>query len=305
MTPTRREFLSASLAVAATAAAAPAKDDISLAAWSLNASHEAGKWNNLELPKILRETLGINGLEYVNTYFDNPTLGYLRKLKKSLADYRITSVTLMVDDEDPTAGPDKSERMEAAIAHRRWIDIAHFLGCRQIRANMRGGMKEWKKDKDLVNRAAETFRHILEYAKGSGVGLIVENHGGASSDPDLLVALMKAVNDPNFGMLVDFGNWNPGENKYEAIRKTIPYGKGVSVKGWYGPGGNPEFDTEKAIRICLEGGYHGFWGVESSPFRLESSERGAKKSPDEIWRSDVSAVLATKALVERTVLKKG
>jgi len=309
MAHTRREFLNVSLAAAASAYAAPARDDISLAAWSLNGSFRAGKWKNLDLPKILREILNINGLEYVNQYFENPTLTYLRQLKRNCANYGVTSVSIMVDEEDPTASPDKNERIQAAIAHRKWVDIAQFLGCHAIRANMRGGPPDWKQDQDLVSRAAETFRNILDYAKGSGVSLVIENHGGASSDPGILVALMKAVNNPNFGVLVDFGNWNRGEDRYEAIRKTIPYAKGVSVKGWFGPGGNPDFDVEKAIRICQQAGYHGFWGIESSGARFRPGQPAgppaAKRSTEEIWDSEVKAVLSTRELLERTVLKKG
>ena len=53
---------SAAVSAVASAASRPTKDDISLASWSLNRSFRAGKWKNLDLPRILRETLDINGL---------------------------------------------------------------------------------------------------------------------------------------------------------------------------------------------------------------------------------------------------
>ena len=40
---------------------------------------------------------------------------------------------------------------------RKWVDIAHYLGCIDIRCNMRGGLPNWREDKDLVSRAAESF----------------------------------------------------------------------------------------------------------------------------------------------------
>jgi len=293
LSTSRRTFLAASLTAAAAAAPA-AQDRISLAAWSLNRSFRAGQWKNLELPKILPEKLGINALEYVNQYFETPTMGYLRRLKRACEQSGVTSVLIMVDDEDPMAGPDKKERMEAAVAHRKWVDAAHFLGCHAIRCNMRGGPQDWKQDRDLVRRAAESFGDLLNYAKGSGIKVVIENHGGSSSDPDVLTSLMKTINNPNFGLLVDLGNWNKGDDQYEAVRKTLPWTKGISVKDV------PGWDLEKKLRMCMDSGYHGFWGIESS---ARSVAAGAPA--DEIFEAEVKAALAIKAVLERVVLKKG
>jgi sugar phosphate isomerase/epimerase len=288
------------MGAAAAAALPPGKNDISLANWSIVQSFRAGKWKLLDMPRILRDVLKINGLEYVNTFFENPTIEYLRKLKRNCEDYGMTSVLVMVDDEGNTASLDKAERMQAAVAHRKWIDIAHYLGCHAIRCNLRGGPKEWQQDKDVAKRGAEVFLDILEYAKGSGLNVLIENHGGASSDPDVLLELMRLVNHPKFGMLVDTGNWNPGVDRYEATRKLIRYGKGMSVKGTWGPNKRADFDMEKLLQVCIDGGYHGWWGIEVGWRRPE----GVQATPDEIWENEIKSVLGAKAVVERVVLKK-
>ena len=318
---TRRNFIAGSGAsLAGAALAAAPKDDISLAAWSINQSFfQAHRWTNLELPRICREELKINGLEFVNQFFENPTLSYLRRLKRNGEQYGITFVRIMVDGEDSMAGVDKKERMDAAIAHRKWVDIAQFLGCTDIRCNMRGGLPNWKEDKGLVDRAAESFGNLLEYARGSNVDIVIENHGGSSSDPDVLVALMKRVNNPHFGVLPDFGNVNAGDDHAEVLRKLLPYAKGVSVKAsWQPDGRGSAWDLEKLIQICLDFGYHGWWGVESS-YRTtpatpgpRAAGRGAgggrapeeKLSPDELWANEVKGVMLTKAVLERMALKK-
>jgi len=302
--PTRRELL---VAPAALAAAGPAKDDISLAAWSLSRSFfQAGKWKNLDLPRIVRQELGLNGLEFVNQFFENPTLGYLRQLKRNGADYGVSFVRIMVDEEGDMAAPDRTERERAAVAHRKWVDIAHYLGCSDIRCNLRGGLPDWRRDKDLVSRAAEAFQDLLEYSRGSGLAILIENHGGASSDPDVLVALMKAVNNPRFGTLPDFGNVNPGADHAEVLRKLLPYAKGVSVKAsWAADGTHPGWDLERLIKICLESGYHGWWGVESSFGRARRGAPEVKLTPEEIWENDLKGVRLTKAVLERLVLGKG
>jgi len=307
---TRRQFIGASLAGAA-AAAAPAagQDKISLASWSLVRSFRAGKWKNLDLPRLLRDELGISGLEYVNTFFENPTMGYLQRLKRNCADHGVTSVLIMVDGEGDTAALDKAERMRAAVAHRKWVDIAHFLGCHAIRCNMRGGIEDWKQDKDIVKRAAESFGDLLNYAQGSGLNIVIENHGGASSDADVLVALMKEVNNSRFGTLPDFGNTNQGDDGYEVMRKLMPYAKGVSVKaGWALDESHPRYDVAKMIQIAQDAGYHGYWGIESS-YGNQRRQRGQPQppepalSPEQTWEYDKKGVLLTKAVLERTVIK--
>jgi sugar phosphate isomerase/epimerase len=308
MTQTRRQFLATSLATAAAAAAAAAtgKDDISLASWSLVRSFRAGKWKNLDLPRILREELGINGLEYVNTFFENPTMGYLQRLKRNCDEHGVTSVLIMVDGEGDTAALDRAERMQAAVAHRKWVDIAHFLGCHAIRCNMRGGRDDWKQDKDIVKRAAESFSDLLEYAGGSGLNVVIENHGGASSDAEVLAAVMKEVNHPRFGTLPDFGNINEGDDHYDVITKLMPYAKGVSVKAaWELDESHPRFDVARLIKIAQDAGFHGFWGIESS-YGNQSRQRGqqaAALSPEQTWEHDKKGVLLTKAVLERTVMK--
>jgi len=317
MMHTRRHFVTASAAVAAAAAAGmraaqrPTKDDISLAAWSINRSFfTTHRWKNLDLPRIAREEFAINGLELVNQFFENPVQGYLRQLLNNGKKHGVTFVLVMVDGEGDMAARDKSERMQAAVCHRKWVDIAHYLGCHAIRCNLGGSREGWKQDKDLVGRAAESFNNLLEYAKGAGLNVVIENHGGASSDPEVLVGIMKAVNNPDFGVLPDFGNVNPGDDNAEVIRKIVPYAKGISVKASWAPDGtHPGWDLEKLIKICQDAGYHGFWGIESAYGRGGRRAPGAAQpepelSPDQLWENEKKGVLLTKAVLERLVLKK-
>lgn len=276
------------------------QEGISLAAWSFSGSFFMGRWKLLELPGIMRDKLGIEGLEHVNQFFENPTLNYLQKLNRACRDAGVRQLLVMVDGEGSTAALDKAERRQAAIAHRKWVDIAHYLGCHSIRCNMYGGLENWKEDRDLVDRAAETFHDILDYASGSGLNVLVENHGRASSDPDILVALVKKVNHPKFGLLVDLGNWNPGEDRYAAVRKTIPYARALSVKGTYGAKVDPAYDMEKLLRTALEGGYAGWWAIEVTPRR----EPGIKPTAEEQFQREITTVREVKAIVERVVFEK-
>jgi sugar phosphate isomerase/epimerase len=309
---TRRQFIGG-VAGAAAWAAVPGKDEISLAAWSINRSFFVNhRWTNLELPKICRETFGIGALEFVNQFFANPTMHSLNELKKNARDHNVRLVRIMVDDEGNMAAADRQERMDSAIAHRKWVDIAHYLGCVDIRCNMRGGLADWKQDKDLVKRAAESFSHLLEYAQSSGLDIIIENHGGASSDPDVLTGVMKAVNNPRFGVLPDFGNINDDDDRYEVIRRIMPYAKGVSVKAsWSADGTHSRWDLNKLIKICQDAGFHGYWGIESNfgqpdrrPGQRAQRPADGDLNSDQLWANEVKGVQLTKEVLERVVFKR-
>ncbi len=176
------------------------------------------------------------------------------------------------------------------------------MGCHAIRCNLRGGPKEWQKDKDIAKRGAEAFNDMLEYSKGSGLNIILENHGGASSDPDVLTELVGLLKHPRFGMLVDTGNWNPGVDRYDAVKRMMPYAKGVSAKGTWGEHLRPDFDLAKLLQVCVDSGYHGWYGIESGLRRPQGSP---PLSAEETWEGEKKMILGSKAVIERVVLKKG
>jgi len=277
-------------------AAAPAKDAISLAAWSIQRSFfQAKRWTNLQLPKLARQEFGITALEFVNQFFENPTLRYVAQLKKAAADEGVRLVRIMVDNEGDMAATDKADRRRSAIAHRKWVDIAHELGCVDIRCNARGPA-----DAGFVDRAAESFRELVDYAKPAGLNIVIENHGGPSSDGPTLVKLMKTVNDPRFGTLPDFGNINPGDDPYEVIRQLMPFAKGVSVKAmWQADGSHPRYSVEKMIELAQSHGFHGDWGIESS---FDGRAQGL--SNEQVWQNESRGVMMTKAVIEKTVFGK-
>lgn len=300
----RRLFLTSLAAVGATIAAPVRSDRISMAAWSLNRSFFAAhRWTNLDLPRVVREEFGLGAVELVNQFFENPRLGYLQKLKRNGEQNGVDFVLIMVDGEGDMSAVSKQERLQAAVAHRKWVDAAHFLGCHAIRCNMGGPRQNWQADHDIVERAAESFSNLLDYSKESGINIVIENHGGASSDRNVLPKLMKTVNHPRFGTLPDFGNMNPGDDNAEVIRAILPWAKGISVKAaWASDGTHPTFDLEGLLKLCVASGFHGYWGIESS-FGRRGPNPIENPTDDQIWETETKGVQLTKAMIEKVVLK--
>jgi len=233
------------------------KDDISIAQWSLVNEIRQGLWTTLDFPKLAREEFDINGIEFVNTLFEVPHMNYLNQLKQNADEYGVTMVLIMVDAEGDPCSPDEGVRKQYAINHRKWIDVAHYLGCHSIRTNCRG-VKEATPEQNL-EWAADSYRMLLDYASQAGINVVIENHGGVSNDPDWMVKLFKAVDDPLFGSYPDWRR--PGSNfdNVAYLEKMLPYAKGMSYRNQ-----PTEELTAKMIQMSKDAGYTGWYGIESS-----------------------------------------
>jgi L-ribulose-5-phosphate 3-epimerase len=260
---------------------------ISLAEWSLHKSLFAKKIDNLDFPKIAREDYGIEGVEFVNQFFKDKAHDseYLKELKKRANDVGVTCVLIMIDlsdDEGNMSAPEQETRMKAVENHKKWVDAAASLGCHAIRINT----GEHYSPTD-VGAIAESCGMLTDYGAKNGISIICENHGGPSSNPDALLAVMKAVGKPTFGTLPDFGNFpHTDDGKYtidvyDAIARMMPYAKGVSAKSYDfdAAGKETKLDFARIMKIVTDAGYHGFVGIEYEGDRLGEPEgiRATKK----------------------------
>ncbi len=232
------------------------KDDISLAEWALLEEIRAGKWKNLDFPRIAREDFGLNGIEFVNTLFESPTETYLKKLKQNARDFGVTMVLIMVDEEGDGCADTKERRKQFEINHRKWVDIAHYLGCHAIRTNCRGPENADKRE--TLEWAAVSYNMLLEYAKPANISIVIENHGGVSNDPDWMVTFLKKMNNPSLGAFPDWRNPSPEFDNYAYLQKTAPYAKGMSYRNQ-----PTEELTAKMIKLSHDSGYRGWYGIES------------------------------------------
>lgn len=266
---------------------------ISLAEWSLNKALFGGQLTNLDFPLKAKNDFGITGVEYVNQFFKDKAQDqqYLADLKQRCDDNGITSVLIMIDGEGNLGELDAKKRNAAVDNHKKWVDAAKFLGCHSIRVNAYGeGSAE-----DVARAATDGLRALSEFAKQQDINVIVENHGGFSSNGEWLASVITNTQMDNCGTLPDFGNFciRYGEgyscqewyDRYKGTREMMPFAKGVSAKTHeFDENGNcVETDYDKMLRIVKEAGYTGWVGIEYE---------GSKLSEDE-------GIRATKALLER------
>lgn len=293
--PNRRSFLQACTALAAVAAtprlarlaAAEKKEPfkISLAQWSLHKRFlkrpGAEPLDNLAFAQTAR-SVGIDGIEYVNQMFKDKATdqAYLGEMKKRAAGEGVKSLLIMVDGEGNLGAPQETARAKTIENHLRWLDAAQFLGCHSIRVNAASDAK--LPADEQAKLAADGLRRLCVEGDKRGLWVVVENHGGLSSNGKWLTQVMKLTDHPRVGILPDFGNFYTNRqtaemyNPYQGLREFMPWVKeAVSAKSWDWDTGAGKFytedrreksemtlDFERLIKIVVGAGYRGYIGIE-------------------------------------------
>jgi L-ribulose-5-phosphate 3-epimerase len=276
----RRHFLSASAGLLAAGLSAPwgrsllAADPpakaplfkISLAQWSLHRRFFNDKANPLEFAQMAKLEFGVDGIEYVNQFFKDKAKdqAYLSELKKRADDNGVTSVLIMCDGEGALGDPDEAKRKQAVENHYKWVEAAKFLGCHSIRVNAQSSGTYWEQ----MKLAADGLRKLTEFGAQHEIGVIVENHGGLSSNGTWLSSVIHTVQHPGCGTLPDFGNFRVAPkvwyDRYKGTEELMPFAKGVSAKShdFDEAGNETHTDYRKMIPIVLSYGYRGWIGIE-------------------------------------------
>ena len=291
----RKEFLqqAAVLSVgllgarSAFAAAKAPRYEISLAEWSLHRALFKKEITNLDFPRIAKKEFGISIAEYVNVFFKDKAedTAYLNQLLAVCKDNGVSNHLIMCDGEGELGNTNDAERRKAVENHYKWVHAAKYLGCKAIRVNAAGkGTPE-----EVAKAAVDGLSSLADYAAKENINVIVENHGGNSSNGKWMGGVMKTINKKNMGTLPDLGNFclKYGENwkcveeydRYQGVKELIPFAKGVSAKSHdFDASGNCiETDYKKMFDIIGRSGFRGIVGIEYEGEQLGEYE-GIRKT---------------------------
>ena len=271
---------------------------ISLAQWSLNKSIKNGKLPILDFAKKAR-SFDIEGIEFVSGLYTRDTDILERMSMNSLAkelikrsdDYGIDNVLFMIDNQGDLASSNETDRIQAIENHKRWIDFSAEIGCKTMRVNLNG-----EKDLDKwTENSVKSLTTLNEYNKKMNV--VVENHGGLSSNGKYLSNVMSKVKLENCGTLPDFGNFcmngSPWGNctqmydRYLGTEELMPYAHAVSAKSYDfdDEGNETTIDYKRMMEIVKRSGYQGYVGIEYEGNRLGEDD----------------GIIATKKLLEKFI----
>lgn len=271
--------------------------DISLAEWSLHVGIFSEKFDHLDFAISAKRDYGIEAVEYVNTLFaKGADKAYLKEMKTRADGEGVRSLLIMCSGLDPLSSSDQAARMKAVEGHYEWIEAARFLGCRAIRVNaQRAGTRGTDSPEAQSDNFVESMNTLGDFGADHGIQILLENHGGLSSDVNWVVETMKKVNHPNCGSLPDFGNSELGNggvaDPYELVAALMPFSKGhVSAKAeTFGAGysvGVDAFkdgerlmvDYKRMLKIVLDAGFQGYLGVEFQGKTVEEEREGIKRT---------------------------
>ena len=279
---------------------------LSLAQFSLFRLEMNRQIDPMDFAKIASK-LGFKGLEYLQMSYTGGLLNDKKKISlssiKKLAnglnqrasDNNMENVLIMID-----IGPDLAKEINETLdPYYIWIDCASEMSCHSVRVNLRGS------DDNLIawtNNSIQNLNKLCDYANPLGVNIIVENHGGYSSNADYLLNVIDSVDYNNIGTLPDFGNFciRQDQNKtaelfrlfregslskdpptiydscvedydmYEGVAKLMKNALGVSAKthGFDANGNDVDIDYKKMMKIVKDSNYDGFIGVEAQVFNM-------------------------------------
>ena len=264
---------------------------ISVAEYSLHRMIARGELDPRDFGPFCKKNFDVDAVEYwMGPYADKAEdRAYMDEMHKRSEDAGVKGLLIMVDipnGEGNLGNPDASKRQLAVEKHYPWVDVAKRMGCHSIRVNARSdGSRE-----EQAKLAADGLRKLCDYAAPQEINVLVENHGGFSSDAAWLVGVIRRVNMLNCGTLPDFGNFqtSPGVwyDKYQGVEELMPFAKAVSAKShvFNEQGDEAEIDYKKMVQIVLDAGYNGYIGIEWE---------GA------VPETEVEGVMLTKRLLEK------
>ncbi len=248
---------------------------ISISTWSLHNYFQSTREKEfnlpgpmlalLDFPELIVNKYKVHHFEFCSTHFASTEPSYLEEIKRRLLRTRSTVVNMPVDveelwDQGGLSDSDKAKRDFAIGAYKKWIDVARNLGVKSVRCD------PGKMDPGNLERTAESYKALVNYAAPKGVHVIIENHGGVGSEhPEELVKLFKLVGLSHIGALPDMGNFPDEATREKGLALLYPYAhvvthaKGLDIGA---DGVEKKYDFPKAIAISKQAGFKGIYSIE-------------------------------------------
>ena len=239
-----------------------------------------------EFPARARDTFGVDAIETVAFQFaglDDPEID---RFATALDASGVRLLNICIDAGD-LLETDADKRAADVAVIEQWIARFAAMGSQFVRINPGSPFSAHHGD-GLPTHLVDALAELGAFAKGHGTRLLVENHGGPSSDPTWMRRLLDAVGPDACGLLLDLGNFDvltsrlmpvlfagasdPSEvlagtdltPLYDGIEALAERAELVSLKAHHvAEDGTVGFvDLERALAILTAHGYDGPLSVE-------------------------------------------
>lgn len=299
------------------------KIKISLQCYSFASSFFTKKMNIIDFPKIVREDFNIEAAEYWNRPMveKRRDSNFIREFNKRTNDYGLKNTFMLVDlinfqtgESKSLCSRDKIERNIAIEEHKEWIEFSKTIGCKGIRVNL---WSDNMTSSEVKSISQDSLGELLEFSNKINMSIVIENHGGYTSDAKWLIDLIKSINHPKLGTLPDFGTRNfciktapktesgifgsqcvDQYDKYKGVKEMLPYAKGISAKShtFNNDGEEMSTDYKKMINLIKASGFNEYIAIEYEGAIMALYGKGNSK-----FLSSHEGILATKKLIEKYI----
>ncbi|MBL9200952.1 MAG: TIM barrel protein [Opitutaceae bacterium] len=264
----RREFLRFSAGAAAVASRGRAAEahplslagEIGITTGSfmrhLSPERAPGKLRLLDLPRIMRDELGMKVIDLMTATLVSLEPAYLDRLRSAAADAGCVLTNLKINFAQADLGAnDPATRARAVVEVKGAFDAAARLGARWVRP------LPGTKRADLPAIAA-SYRELADYGAARGLTVLVENIGWMKEDADGVPDLIRA-SDPRIRAQPDTGNWADA-TRYTGLAQAFPLAASCDFKAFeLGPAGShAAYDLRRCFQIGWDAGFRGPWAIE-------------------------------------------
>lgn len=202
----------------------------------------------------------LDAVELTSYYFADTSEAYLKKLKDRCRQHGLAISGVPVGNNFCRRDPAQLKEEIARVC--AWIERAAFLGAETVRI-FAGSLERGDSLEAAQKRVVEAIEQCCAHAEKHGVKVALENHGGITATPQLLLALVRPVRSKAFGVNVDTGNFHTAD-PYADIAAIVPYGIVAQVKTEMIRPDNKreEADLARIIQILKQNNFQGYVALE-------------------------------------------
>jgi sugar phosphate isomerase/epimerase len=168
---------------------------------------------------------------------------------------------------------DKAARAKDVQRIKNWAEVAGKLGAPVLRvfADTQMRAQTWQTVSNGATRdqveewIAADIRECADHAAKFGVIIGVQNHGDFLKTADNLISLLKRIDSPWCGAIVDTGYFKAAD-PYAEMAKAAPYAVNWQIKqsplGVEAEDASPT-DLKRLLRVVRDSGYRGYLPIET------------------------------------------
>jgi len=202
----------------------------------------------------------MDGVELVDFQFPAKDASYLQKIKKKIDSFDLELSALAVSNDFIKVEPKELQKQVEYVS--KWIRMAARLNANVLRV-FGGEIREGIDSEKAYELVMKGLQGCIGLAERHGVTLALENHGTFTSNPNIVLKLIKEFESKSLRSCLDTGNFPP-EIRYKAIKMVAPFAAHVHAKAYNfdKEGNETSIDYEQVFSILRESGYNRFISIE-------------------------------------------